>query len=69
MLRQGFSGSGKRRDSVKTSELLQNSQVYRDKLDAWLGDKFTREEIEKAAASARDNFRSRVNDDEVEARM
>ena len=37
-----------------------------DKLDAWLGDKSTIEELEKTAATARDNFRGKVNDDEVE---
>jgi len=40
-----------------------------DKLDSWLGDKSTIEEIEKAAETARDNFRGKVNDDEVEQWM
>lgn len=40
-----------------------------DKLDAWLGDKSTIAEIEKAATTARDNFRGKVNDDEVEQWM
>ena len=40
-----------------------------DKLDAWLGDKSTTEEIEKAANIARDNFRDKINDDEVEQWM
>ncbi len=40
-----------------------------DKLDAWLGDKSTIAEIEKAAVTARDLFRGKVNDDEVEQWM
>ncbi|HLF73325.1 MAG TPA: hypothetical protein VI524_03180, partial [Anaerolineales bacterium] len=40
-----------------------------DKLDAWLGDKSTIEQIAKAAASARDNFRGKINNDEVEQWM
>src|SRR6266496_4461655 len=37
-----------------------------DKLDIWLGDKSTIAEIEKAATTARDTFRGKVNDDEIE---
>jgi len=40
-----------------------------DKLDAWLGDKSTLEEIEKAAATARDNFRGKINDNDIEQWM
>ncbi len=40
-----------------------------DKLDAWLGDKSTTAEIEKAAITARDLFHGKVNDDEVEQWM
>ncbi|MDO8752968.1 MAG: hypothetical protein Q7J80_03655, partial [Anaerolineales bacterium] len=40
-----------------------------DKLDAWLGDKSTIVEIEKAAGTARELFRGKVNDDEVEQWM
>ncbi|MBE7434314.1 MAG: tetratricopeptide repeat protein [Anaerolineales bacterium] len=40
-----------------------------DKLDAWIGDQSTVAEIEKAADSARDLFRGKVNDDEVEQWM
>ena len=40
-----------------------------DKLDAWLGEKSTIAEIEKAATTASDMFRGKVNDDEVEQWM
>lgn len=40
-----------------------------DKLDAWIGEQSTVVEIEKAADTARDLFRGKVNDDEVEQWM
>ncbi len=40
-----------------------------DKLDAWLGDKSTLEEIEKAAQSAQTCFREKVMDDELQQWM
>jgi len=45
------------------------AEIGGDKLDAWLGDKSAIEEIEKAAATARNMFRGKLNDDEVEQWM
>lgn len=45
------------------------AEIGGDKLDSWLGNKSTVEAIEKAANTARDLFRGKVNDDEVEQWM
>ena len=45
------------------------AEIGGDKLDFWLGNKSTVEAIEKAATTARNLFRGKVNDDEVEQWM